>query len=162
VRTPAPRAVLVSAVGSGRGKTRWVEALAAECVRRGLRVAVVKHHPHGRREEPGREKDTDRARRAGAAVQVLAEPGALTLFVPQRGARALWRRTLSLLAAEGAADVVLGEGFRAVAGAVRVWVGEGTPPPGDRTVVRVTGDEADDPARVRAVCDAVLAAAEPS
>lgn len=134
----------------------------AECVRRGLRVAVVKHHPHGRREELGREKDTGRARRAGAGVGVLAEPGALTLFVHERAAEALWHRALSLLAAEGAADVVLGEGFRAVAGAVRVWVGEGAPPPGDRIVVRVTGEEAADPARVREVCDAVLAAADPS
>ncbi len=91
---------------SGSGKTRLLVRLLPALVRRGLRVAALKHsgHPHSF-DVPG--KDTDRLRRAGAlAVAVEGPAGAAWFGPPPGGARAMAR----LLPA---VDLVVAEGFKA-------------------------------------------------
>jgi molybdopterin-guanine dinucleotide biosynthesis adapter protein len=71
---------IVSIVGwSGSGKTTLLEKLIPELVRRGYRVATVKHDTHGY--ELDREgKDTWRHRQAGACCTVISSPKQLALF----------------------------------------------------------------------------------
>ena len=71
---------VVSIVGlSESGKTTLMDNLIRELVRRGIRVATIKHNPHGH--EPDREgKDTWRHRQAGAVCAVLSSPRSLALF----------------------------------------------------------------------------------
>lgn len=70
---------LVSFVGwSGSGKTTFLEKLIPELVRRGYRVATVKHLAHGFvMDHEG--KDTWRHRRAGASCTVLSSADQLAL-----------------------------------------------------------------------------------
>ncbi len=71
---------IVSIVGkSGSGKTTLIEKLIPELVRRGYRVATVKHDVHGF--EVDREgKDSWRHKKAGAHTVVLSSPMKLALI----------------------------------------------------------------------------------
>jgi molybdopterin-guanine dinucleotide biosynthesis protein B len=65
---------LVSFVGrSNTGKTTVIERLIPILIERGLKVAIIKHHPHDFEIDiPG--KDTYRYKKAGAAMAILASP----------------------------------------------------------------------------------------
>ncbi len=65
---------VVSVVGkSNSGKTTLIEKMIAELVRRGYRVATIKHNRHGF-EIDHEGKDSWRHKRAGAHVTVIASP----------------------------------------------------------------------------------------
>ena len=99
---------LLSIVGkSGSGKTTLIEKLIPEFKRRGLRVAVVKHHAHTSSVDiPG--KDTWRFGEAGAEVVAVSSPAEFARF--QRVAREL---TLAEIAAKiENVDLILTEGFK--------------------------------------------------
>jgi len=65
---------IISVVGtSGTGKTTFLEKLIPELIKRGLKVATVKHHK-GTFEMDRRGKDTWRHKQAGAAVTLLSSP----------------------------------------------------------------------------------------
>ncbi len=93
---------------SGTGKTTLLEGVIAELVRRGFRVAVLKHDAHRLKlDKPG--KDSWRFRQAGAWRVVVASEAVLGLFSAMDGPISLAGITDTLLAG---ADVVLTEGFR--------------------------------------------------
>ncbi len=59
---------------SNTGKTTVIERLIPILVGKGLKVAVIKHHPHDFEIDiPG--KDTYRYKQAGATMSILASPG---------------------------------------------------------------------------------------
>ena len=59
---------------SNTGKTTVIERLIPILCERGLKVAVIKHHPHDFDIDiPG--KDTYRYKQAGATMSILASPG---------------------------------------------------------------------------------------
>ena len=59
---------------SNTGKTTVIERLIPILVGKGLKVAVIKHHPHDFEiDKPG--KDTYRYKQAGATMGILASPG---------------------------------------------------------------------------------------
>ena len=59
---------------SNTGKTTVIEQLIPILVGKGLKVAVIKHHPHDFEIDiPG--KDTYRYKQAGATMSILASPG---------------------------------------------------------------------------------------
>jgi molybdopterin-guanine dinucleotide biosynthesis protein B len=66
---------VISVVGkSGSGKTVFLEKLIAVLKRRGIKVGIIKHHPHGFEiDHPG--KDSWRHARAGSDTVVLSSPG---------------------------------------------------------------------------------------
>jgi len=67
-------APIISVVGtSGTGKTTFLEKLIPELIKRGLKVATVKHHK-GTFKMDHRGKDTWRHKQAGAAVTLLSSP----------------------------------------------------------------------------------------
>jgi molybdopterin-guanine dinucleotide biosynthesis protein B len=71
---------IVSIVGwSGSGKTTLIEKLLPELVRRGYRVATVKHDVYGF-EIDHEGKDTWRHRKAGAACTLISSPQQLALI----------------------------------------------------------------------------------
>jgi len=90
---------------SGAGKTRLLVRLLPALVRRGLRVAALKHSGHAHFfDAPG--KDSHRLRRAGALAVVVEGPaGAAWFGPPLGGARAM----AGLLPA---VDLVVAEGFK--------------------------------------------------
>lgn len=64
---------------SGAGKTTLMEKLIPELVRRGLRVAAIKHDVHGGQiDHPG--KDTWRFKQAGAQAVGLRSPGRWMMY----------------------------------------------------------------------------------
>jgi molybdopterin-guanine dinucleotide biosynthesis protein B len=71
---------VISVVGkSGSGKTVFLEKLIAVLNRRGLKIGVIKHDPHGFEiDTPG--KDSWRHARAGSATVVLSSPERLALI----------------------------------------------------------------------------------
>jgi molybdopterin-guanine dinucleotide biosynthesis adapter protein len=70
---------IVSFVGwSGIGKTTLLEKLIPELVRRGYRVATVKHVHHFSLDHEG--KDTWRHRKAGAACTIISSPEQLAMI----------------------------------------------------------------------------------
>lgn len=92
---------------SNAGKTTFVEKLLPELVRRGYRVATIKH-AHHRVDLDSEGKDSWRYKRAGAAMSMLVTTAALQLVadaVDRREPRQLADRFL------GEADLVLAEGF---------------------------------------------------
>ncbi|MGE5552851.1 MAG: molybdopterin-guanine dinucleotide biosynthesis protein B [Betaproteobacteria bacterium] len=102
---------LVAVVGwQNAGKTTVTAALVRELSRAGLRVAVVKHDPHGHETDlPG--KDTHVHRQAGAAVTMLAGPTLLTTWERAEGPlplTALARRLPPV-------DLILAEGWKSEA-----------------------------------------------
>jgi molybdopterin-guanine dinucleotide biosynthesis adapter protein len=99
---------LVSIVGkSGIGKTTFVEKLVRELKRRGLKVAMIKHHAHTTPiDSPG--KDSWRFAEAGADVVLVSSPQEVGRF--ERVTREL---TLAELAARiENVDLILTEGFK--------------------------------------------------
>jgi molybdopterin-guanine dinucleotide biosynthesis adapter protein len=63
---------------SNTGKTTVVERLIPILSKRGLKVAVIKHHPYDFNIDiPG--KDTYRYKQAGATMSILASPGKVAL-----------------------------------------------------------------------------------
>ena len=66
---------VISVVGkSGSGKTVFLEKLIAVLKSRGIRVGIIKHHPHGFEiDHPG--KDSWRHAKAGSDTVVLSSPG---------------------------------------------------------------------------------------
>lgn len=151
-----PTVVLVSAAASGAGKTAWVEALVRYWSGQGRRLAVVKHHPHGSAHLRAPGKDTARAMAAGAAPVALVEPGQVALTTAGRTPADDLDSAVRAVTALGPVDIVLAEGFRAVPGDLRLWVGAGAPPPGDRVVVRADGPEAEDAGRVALVAERLV------
>jgi molybdopterin molybdotransferase len=111
----------VSVVGwSGAGKTGLLERVLPALVRRGLRVAVVKHstHPHPDESE-GAERDTQRLLRAGAAFCALSSPAQARATGP----------LVETLRHSGTWDLVLVEGWKdGPLPKVEVWR-EGLEPP---------------------------------
>jgi molybdopterin-guanine dinucleotide biosynthesis protein MobB len=117
---------------SGSGKTTLIRRLIPELRRRGLKVAVVKHCPHGFDLEP-EGKDTWRLARAGAeGVAMVSGDG---LAVAYRGRqdrdwKALARRFFP------SADIVLVEGGRNLKGVRTIEI---VPAPKSAPVRRRTG-----------------------
>lgn len=91
------------------GKTTMVERLAAEFVRRGLRVATVKHAHHNIDvDEPGR--DSHRHRMAGAQEVALVSSSRWALMAELRGQD---EPTLDEVVARfSPADIILIEGYK--------------------------------------------------
>ncbi len=99
-------AVLGVVGGSGSGKTTLIERLIPALLRRGLAVAVVKHHAHMRSvDDEG--TDTWRAVQAGAIETVLAGPGGAVYRRPFAGDPPL----AQVLAGLRHANLVLVEGY---------------------------------------------------
>ncbi len=129
------------AAPSGTGKTTVVEALIAELVRRGLRVAAVKHDAHSFQVD--REgKDTHRFRAAGASRVAISNDRELAVMGdtdPDLTPEILAARYL------GEVDLVLVEGFRdAVIPRILVTRREAPRTPYDATeprVIAVVGDQ---------------------
>ncbi len=92
---------------SGSGKTTLVEKLLPELIRRGRRVATIKH-AHHKVELDTEGKDSWRYKNAGAVMSMLVTTSALQLVadaVDRREPQQLAERFL------GEADMVLAEGF---------------------------------------------------
>lgn len=99
---------VISLVGkSGVGKTTLMEKLLPELKKRGIRVAVVKHHAHTTPIDiPG--KDTWRFAQAGANPVIVSSPVEVARF--EKGER---EKTLSEITASICnVDLVLTEGFK--------------------------------------------------
>jgi molybdopterin-guanine dinucleotide biosynthesis protein MobB len=100
---------VLSIVGaSGSGKTTVLEQLIRELVRRGYRIAVIKHHPYPGliADAPG--KDTWRLARAGAEQVTLAAPDQ---EIHRR--RLTGERSLEEIAADiQDVDLILTEGYK--------------------------------------------------
>jgi molybdopterin-guanine dinucleotide biosynthesis protein B len=95
------------------GKTTFIEKLIPELIRRGKRVATIKH-AHHTVELDTEGKDSWRYRQAGAAMSMLVTTSALQLVADaseRREPRQLAERFL------GEADLVLAEGFSLAEGA---------------------------------------------
>ncbi|MCS7235981.1 MAG: molybdopterin-guanine dinucleotide biosynthesis protein MobB [Armatimonadota bacterium] len=113
---PVPAALVVGVVGaSGAGKTSVVEGLVSRLRASGLRVAVVKHAPHGfDLDRSG--SDSDRAARAGAVTVALVGEGEVAVrSFPGRGLTvegATELCTRATAACGEGVDVVLVEGFQ--------------------------------------------------
>lgn len=113
---PVPSPLVVGVVGaSGSGKTSLVEGLVSRLRAAGLRVAVVKHAPHGF--ELDREgSDSDRAARAGAAAVAVVGDGEVAVRsfpVSEFNVDRAVELCVGTVARCGATvDVVLVEGFR--------------------------------------------------
>jgi len=96
---------------SGTGKTTLLELLIPLLIKKGLRVALVKHSHHDiEMDEPG--KDSYRLRKAGASQVVLAGPNRSICFHEyKRTQQSLLSEQLALLNIEQI-DLVLVEGYR--------------------------------------------------
>lgn len=113
---PLPAAVLAVCGWSGSGKTTLLETAIPILVRRGLRVAMVKHCGHGAElDRPG--KDSDRLFRAGANV-VVRTPHE-TAHRIQEPDREDVTRVVRGLAQQH--DLVLIEGYKSLP-FVKVWL----------------------------------------
>lgn len=97
----------LSFVGRSKtGKTTVIERLIPILRKRGLKVAVIKHHPHDFDIDiPG--KDTYRYKQAGASTSILASPGKIAVVEDTSGELALeeiitrYVRDVDLLLIEG-------------------------------------------------------------
>ncbi|MBA4397986.1 MAG: molybdopterin-guanine dinucleotide biosynthesis protein B [Syntrophus sp. (in: bacteria)] len=70
---------VVSVVGrSNSGKTTLIEKMIGELIRRGYRVATIKHNRHGFEIDHER-KDSWRHKQAGARTTVIASPGRVAI-----------------------------------------------------------------------------------
>jgi molybdopterin-guanine dinucleotide biosynthesis protein MobB len=149
-----PPVLVIAAAASGRGKTAWLTALCRALAARGLRVGVVKHHPHP---DPaggaGPPRDTGRALTAGALATALAMPAGVLLegLPPVDAEGELVRAVAHLQAAVPGLDLVLAEGFRQATGWPRLWVGPEAPPSGTSPCLWVDGSAAARPEAVERV-----------
>ena len=97
---------IVAFVGhSGSGKTTLVERLVSILAGKGLRVGVIKH-THARIKVDRKGTDTDRFRRAGAAVSAIADDGMLVRF------QATGRPGQALADLASEVDLLLVEGYK--------------------------------------------------
>ncbi|HXG42708.1 MAG TPA: molybdopterin-guanine dinucleotide biosynthesis protein MobB [Dehalococcoidia bacterium] len=118
---------LVSFVGpSGAGKTTLLEGLVREMLRRGRRVACLKHSHHRDLLPDASGSDTHRLTQAGAAVTGLSAPGLLCLWRTDGGEWPL--PSLATLAGE-AVDLVLTEGYGGGPAPKVLVLGPGQSPP---------------------------------
>jgi molybdopterin-guanine dinucleotide biosynthesis protein B len=119
------------------GKTTLVERLVAEFVRRGLRIATVKHAHHDVEiDQPGR--DSFRHRAAGASEVALV--GGLRYAIMREQAEPGLAEVLARMAP---ADLILIEGFkREPHPKIELRAGNAPPlAPDDPTIVAVASDE---------------------
>ena len=103
------RTVFTVVGASGTGKTRVAAALIRSLVRRGYRVAAIKHAPHGHgMDREG--SDTDRLFDAGASAVMATSPGGASARYRQPA----FERPLEDVIAwwEPDCDVVIAEGFK--------------------------------------------------
>ncbi|RLI29428.1 MAG: hypothetical protein DRO46_02560 [Candidatus Hecatellales archaeon] len=108
-----PRVLLV--VGHhNSGKTRTIELLASKLKGLGFKVASMKHVHEVNFTFDLRGKDTWRHWAAGVETTLAVSPSEIVLFRRIEGYKVGWGRLLAMLG-EGY-DVVLGEGFRLMAG----------------------------------------------
>ncbi len=100
---------IISVVGkSNTGKTTFLEKLIPELVKRGHRVAVVKHDVHGfQLDQPG--KDSYRLGQAGSSAVVLSSPNQLAIMQRRSGEATLDEIALLL---DGSVDILLTEGYK--------------------------------------------------
>jgi molybdopterin-guanine dinucleotide biosynthesis protein B len=101
---------VVSVVGnSNSGKTRVVTGLVEALSRLGLRIATIKHCPHGHQHDSVG-SDSQRHFNAGATISIASSPGLVTRVERVEGDTDL----ASLVASFGTdIDIVLAEGFKA-------------------------------------------------
>lgn len=151
-----PCVIVVSASGAGQGKTLWIEALTRALVRRGRRVAVLKHHGHDAGGRDDFAKDTGRAARAGASMQLLLAPAAVRMYMEPHDAAALLALGIRLVQAAEGVDVVLAEGFRDIPARARLWVGTGGPAVADGLCLHVPSAASADPDAVARALDALM------
>jgi len=135
---------------SGSGKTTLLEAVLPELVRRGLRVAVLKHDVHGIVvDTPG--KDSDRLFRAGGTVH-LQGPGETFIHHRPQPWQDLEGTVRAMLAEH---DLVLVEGHKQTP-LPKVWLesadGQG-PADGVEGVVTVMSRDEDRPAHLLAILE---------
>lgn len=135
-RPPVPVLGVVGARGAG--KTTVIELLIPALRRRGVTVAVIKHHAHSQINE-AEGTDTARYARAGAAHTLLAGPGG----VVRRDHGQREPTPDELVGLVGPADLVLVEGYSQSALAkilvTRAGVGSDRPVPAD-PIVAMVGD----------------------
>lgn len=99
---------IISFVGhSDSGKTRLIEKLASNLRKKGYRVGVLKH-THARIKVDRQGTDTDRIRKAGAAVSAIADDRTLVRFESMDDPMTL----LEALAVE--VDILLVEGYKSL------------------------------------------------
>lgn len=138
---------------SGSGKTTLIERVLPELVRRGLRIAVIKHDVHAIQiDRPG--KDSDRLFTAGADVLLRGVGEQLIRCHPRDSAEpaADWRDI------ERRYDLVLVEGFKHSL-LPKVWLlgaGEQAPPAATTGLLDIYPRDIDRPARLLALIDAQL------
>lgn len=100
---------VVSFIGfSGSGKTSLIEAVVPRLKKRGLKVAVIKHAPHGFDiDQPG--KDSWRYNRSGSDIVGLTSPGRLVLMENTLGEPDLVAVMHSI---QRKVDIILLEGYK--------------------------------------------------
>ena len=106
---------------SGSGKTSLIAELASRLNSRGLKIAVIKHAPHGF-DVAGADKDSDRCFRGGADILLAGQGG--SLFWIHKTESLI--ENLARLAPEY--DLILVEGFKSVPLPRKVWLGNSCPP----------------------------------
>lgn len=99
----------LSIVGrSNTGKTTIIERLIPILRKKGLKIAVIKHHPHDFDIDiPG--KDTYRYKQAGASASILASPGKVAVVEDTEGELAL-EEIITRYVRD--VDILLIEGFK--------------------------------------------------
>jgi len=99
---------VVSIVGHSKvGKTTLIEKLVSELVRRGYRVATIKHAHDAGFDTPG--KDSWRHIKAGSSATALSAPGQLVLIEPR--SNELSEADIERFLGEDY-DIILSEGFK--------------------------------------------------
>jgi molybdopterin-guanine dinucleotide biosynthesis protein MobB len=105
----------------GSGKTLLIYELARRLTLRGLKIAVIKHAPHGV-DKAGDEKDSNHCFRGGADVLLAGQGESLFLLHNEESLV----ENLRKLAPEY--DLILVEGFKSVPLPRKVWLGDSCPP----------------------------------
>lgn len=125
---------------SGSGKTTVLEGLIPRLVRRGLRVAAVKHDAHGVQIDR-RGKDSDRLFCAGASVH-LRGPGEFVWRMKECDGNGIEAAVNDLLRSH---DVVIVEGHKDTP-LPKVWCmsADGDPPPSEVQGIRISLPWSDD------------------
>lgn len=109
--TGRPGTPIVAIVGwKNSGKTTLVVGLVAELVRRGRRVATIKHAHHSFEIDPG-ETDSARHRRAGARQVAIVSAERVALIKELRGAPE--PSLADVVASLDPCDLIIAEGYKA-------------------------------------------------
>jgi molybdopterin-guanine dinucleotide biosynthesis protein B len=100
---------VVTLIGkSGSGKTTLMEGLIPELIRRGYRIATVKHHSHSGFEVDQEGKDSWRHARAGSVHVIITAPDKIASYRKLKS-----ELTLAEIVKEvKEADLILVEGYR--------------------------------------------------